>query len=314
MKRYSNYELLRLVAMAMIVISHCNYHGVLCSGEKSGIEIWERGSLLYKSVVSFSILGTIGAGLFFMLTGYFLCTKEFSSIKSIKRICMETLFYVIFAIMISIIVGAFSNAVDKEIIKNLVWLVFTPFSGSVWWFVTAIFFYTCGVMFREYLEDRMSLTICLICIWGGVMLNGCLRYILFSFSGTDNITEQIIATLLGILLRLFAEPLAVWGFFGAFSHIRLHSKRINSLASHVFGVYLFHDSPIMRKVIWGFLKPAEYYNIWLFYIYVPFCLVLVYVIGIIIDYIREKTFERWGTNVCNRMIAKFCKIGFKNDI
>lgn len=84
-KRQSNFELLRIFAMFMIVAHHLSVHGIVPDA------FYESNSFLNKSFAAFLIPGgTIGVALFFMLSGFFLCGKEKGSIK---KVSLEAAFY-----------------------------------------------------------------------------------------------------------------------------------------------------------------------------------------------------------------------------
>ena len=98
-QRESNFELLRVVSMIMIVLSHCIYFGVVRVGQPDAYVLWGNPSLLYKIISSTSILGTIGVGLFFMISGYFTAHKDKTRIK---KVCLISLFYAFLAILVMI--------------------------------------------------------------------------------------------------------------------------------------------------------------------------------------------------------------------
>jgi peptidoglycan/LPS O-acetylase OafA/YrhL len=83
--RKSNFELLRVIAMIMIIAHHFAGHGIQHDLEGStAYVIWRNGSLLNKIVdCLFAPGGKIGVGIFFMLTGYFLINKRSFSLKKI---------------------------------------------------------------------------------------------------------------------------------------------------------------------------------------------------------------------------------------
>lgn len=91
-KRQSNFELLRIIAMLMIVASHLACHGVQhVLDENIAYAAYDSGSLANKIFTSFlNPAGTVGVALFFMITGFFLCKKEKGSIK---KVTLEAAFY-----------------------------------------------------------------------------------------------------------------------------------------------------------------------------------------------------------------------------
>ena len=96
-----------------------------------------KSTFLYKSISSISILGTIGVGLFFMISGYFTAHKEKTHIK---KVCLITLFYAVLAILIVIISkvgGVQLYSSNGELVLDTLQLLFVPVTGSAWWYVTA---------------------------------------------------------------------------------------------------------------------------------------------------------------------------------
>lgn len=90
--RSSNFELLRILSMLMIVASHYAYFGVMHIGE-SDASLWLSGSLAHKLFSCFLQMGELGVALFFMISGYFLIEK---SKVSVFKIAFKTVFYSVF--------------------------------------------------------------------------------------------------------------------------------------------------------------------------------------------------------------------------
>ena len=84
--RKSNFELLRIISMLMILSHHFAVHGVLNSLAKTQVNnIYKQGSLINKLFTCFLMPGgEIGVALFFMLTGYFLFKKQTTSILKVS--------------------------------------------------------------------------------------------------------------------------------------------------------------------------------------------------------------------------------------
>lgn len=118
--RKSNFELLRIVSMVMIVACHyCYYGGALFEG--SGMT-WIIAAFLKTG-------GKLGVTCFVLISGYFMCDKEYK-ISSVFRVALQTMFYSLLAI---IIVHLFGGSTDiKTIFKEF----FSPIYGC-YWFVTA---------------------------------------------------------------------------------------------------------------------------------------------------------------------------------
>lgn len=99
-ERSSNFEMLRIIAMFMIVAAHYAGHGVRHVLFFSESKIWLTGSFINRIFTSFLIPGgKIGVGLFFALTGYFMIDKEYK-IQRLLKIILEVYFYSILMIII----------------------------------------------------------------------------------------------------------------------------------------------------------------------------------------------------------------------
>lgn len=89
MKRKSNIELLRIIAMVMIVGHHYAVHGVLHKLTGGGGYI--EGSLPNKILVCLlEPGGTVGVAVFFMITGFFLINRKEASPQ---KVIEETIYY-----------------------------------------------------------------------------------------------------------------------------------------------------------------------------------------------------------------------------
>ena len=144
-ERKSNFELMRIVAMLMIVAHHLAVHGVQqLSFPDNAYRAWAAGTMVNRLFTLLFIPGgAIGVALFFMLTGYFLAGKQRASVS---KVCLQTVFYgfVVSAVFVILVViqklfgigYAFSGFSLTEKIGLLLHYVFMPISSG-WWFVSA---------------------------------------------------------------------------------------------------------------------------------------------------------------------------------
>jgi len=140
-KRKSNIELLRILAMIMVVGYHYVLHGIQASytGE-AAYNVWEQGSLANR--IFASLLepgGQVGVAIFFMITGYFQILREKFTVK---KVVIECAFYgVILGITTLIYMGVAGQGLPLldpvDSFENAVKMIFNPASSGVWWFVTA---------------------------------------------------------------------------------------------------------------------------------------------------------------------------------
>jgi hypothetical protein len=139
--RKSNFELLRIVAMLMIIAHHFASHGIQhdLDGNVAYV-IWRNGSFINKiSDCLYAPGGKIGVGIFFMLTGYFLINKYSFSLK---KVVLESTFYGVFNSIIYIVflcAGVLPMPENKinSILIPTVLALFNPAIGGVWWFISA---------------------------------------------------------------------------------------------------------------------------------------------------------------------------------
>ena len=135
--RDSNIEMLRIVAMFLVVLSHFVEYGLMKQGYDSTYKVWAQGCLARRFISSFCVLGPVGVGLFFMISGYFLVEKK--GLPSLKKIVTSTVFYAWIAIIAGIIQVKFGEVQIGTVSSAATFLAlfFTPVSGSIWWFITA---------------------------------------------------------------------------------------------------------------------------------------------------------------------------------
>lgn len=131
--RESNFELLRIIAMFLIVLIHLCGYGI--SNEQ-----YLGGMRLNKAIYAASrISGNVGNSIFFMLTGYFLVQSEMKLAK-IKKLFFQVLFYVFIALLVFIIPYKFGfynyPDLEKKQILHFLFNLTYPISGGTWWFIT----------------------------------------------------------------------------------------------------------------------------------------------------------------------------------
>lgn len=100
-QRNSNFELLRIIAMYMIVLHHCTAHGVF--------SYWHNNITFLQNVNNFlctflSSGGKIGVTLFVLISGYFLSVKEFK-IERLLKIYLKMFAYSVLFLLIALVVG-----------------------------------------------------------------------------------------------------------------------------------------------------------------------------------------------------------------
>lgn len=142
--RDSRFELLRIMAMMMIILAHYSSHGVMKIVTSDALKLWWGGTLFNRF---FCILmlpgGRIGVALFFMITGYFSIWKDRIHVKSVV---VETLIY-------SVLLTAIGFFVGQNSLKAVVMSPLTIINGD-WWFVSSyIFLALCIPFLNQYYQS-----------------------------------------------------------------------------------------------------------------------------------------------------------------
>lgn len=85
--RESGFELLRIIAMVMIVANHLVNHGILKVSSPDPNVLWPGGSVLNRLLCALLTSGgRVGVAVFFMISGYFLAEQEKISVRSLRGI------------------------------------------------------------------------------------------------------------------------------------------------------------------------------------------------------------------------------------
>lgn len=118
--RNSNFELLRIISIVMIIVFHlCLYTDF----------VYSSLSVNKMLVDIFIVLGEIGVNCFLFISGYYLVESEFKSLRVIK-FELELLFY-------SILISLFVMILRGEMIaKTELVQMFVPFTTQSWWFAS----------------------------------------------------------------------------------------------------------------------------------------------------------------------------------
>lgn len=321
--RESNFELLRIFAMFLIILSHVVVHGVY--------PYWHNNiSTLdhFNNIVAiFFRTGQIGVTLFVLLTGYFSCQQEFK-LKKWLDIYLKTLFFSVF------LLGVYFFITPEQAQNTVIDSIF-PFTHNAYWFITSwLLLYIFSPLLNTILKSHSSKTIRNYLILGTLLWvispifglnkgNGYsnliyfiylyllgsairLKYIVFPkskfFKGyilglfcffVIMITVGIYFLSNKITLGLFSEytnlnalytlSISLWIFY-MFKGIKIKSGFINFLASSTFSVYLLHDNKLVRTFLWHTcLKMDIAMNSPLFVIWALFISLSVLMICITID-------------------------------
>nr|WP_293728848.1 acyltransferase family protein [uncultured Phascolarctobacterium sp.] len=135
MKRDSNIELLRILAILMIIASHFSLHGIFRSTQFQNNLI--VADFFNQFIAASLILGDVGVGIFFTITGYFYSCKE--KIMLNKKIIAAIISYSVLNVVIIFLFGfnVLPTLSNKELVKYILKMLLMPITSSTWWFASA---------------------------------------------------------------------------------------------------------------------------------------------------------------------------------
>lgn len=171
-ERQSNLELLRIFAMFLIVLVHYEAHGVKHVSDPDMNMLWRSGSAVNQLFCQLlDPGGKIGVGIFFLLTGYFLCDGKYS-LRKLVKLLLTVYFYAILAFLVLTgggMTGLLPSATGdvKRLLVALIYAVL-PVTSEGWWFVTAYFLlYLCIPLINQCTSslNRMQLVLLLSVTW-----------------------------------------------------------------------------------------------------------------------------------------------------
>lgn len=297
--RESNIELLRIVAMLLIVAHHFAMH----SGFNFNEEIITVNRLWIQFI---EIGGKLGVNIFILISGYFLIDSTERKTSKVIKLWIQIFTYSILTLTIYSIIGR--NPVGlKEIIKSIL-----PITFREMWFASSYFvLYLISPYINGFLKSmdkktyqRMIalLTICWCIIptfsnkdfesndliWL-IYLYSIAGYIRMyvpknKIKGKKSIALSIIIIILtylsvilfdilGMRSSFFASnttyfyemkklPMVLTAIFIFVGFLKLnigHNKFINNIAGTTFGIYLLHDNKYIRPLLWKKTFKAELY-------------------------------------------------------
>ncbi len=328
-KRDSSIELLRIIAMLMIVFHHFAVHS---SYIFSGFSI---KTLWYNFIVGG---GKTGANIFVLISGYYLILDEKNiNFKKIISIWMEVFFYSVTILIVYCCFGG--NVSIQQVIKSLF-----PITFSLSWFVGAYFVLYLlhpyiNIMLRKMdVIMYQNLLLLLVMLWsiiptittsslqsnnlvwfvflyavaGYIRLYGlnnkirnnhylliCIIVLLFSYMSVCILEGlgYIIPQLLNYTTYFYGQEkvttfLFSVGIFCFFLNIKIpYNKWINKVATTTFGIYLIHDNGIIRDYLWNELLDVNSVEGMMYIFYSIIVVLSIFCICSIIDLIRQIIFK-----------------------
>ncbi len=330
--RESNFELLRIVSMLLIIAHHYSVHGAFS---------FENDLLLNRFVVQMlSLGGKLGVNLFVLITGYFLSTQKNFRWKSIALFVIQV---TLFSVLINGTYFAFNYTIFG--IKPFIKCIF-PLLFDGWWFAKTYFVLMLIAPFinlfvnKASKKDHFGVIALLFFIWciiptfttsafeSNELVWFVFLYILAAYIRKypqiifDNSKIQIILLLvsslfiwlsvlvfdiLGTRYTVFSNyttyfsgmqklPVVIQScaLFCLFKNLKIkNSTFINTISATTFGIYLLHDNSIIRKLLWiGIFQNAKYQSSPWLIVHAMLSIVLVFVACSAISFLYNITVKK----------------------
>lgn len=344
MKRQANFELLRIVAMLMIIVLH-----YLNKSDLILLYTQEHSAVNYAAhfIESFCI---VAVNCYVLLSGYFLVESVWKPGRVVS-LALQILFYSVLTPVVLICIGVVSSG-DLSIYDWLNYVL--PIETEHYWFATA---YLIMYLFAPLLAvgvkavERRTLQIIIgvmalfFSVWKSLIpamlvtdrygydygwflflfliaayirLYGCpkldkkrnaiLLYVIMSL-GIFLLT--VISGSLAEVLPPFAYymdmpvtynhilcMLASVGLFMVFKNMKPRegksAEAVRRLAPYTFGVYLLHEHELVRYRWMRWLHVDAVWGSWKFIPHMVGCVLIVYAVGTIVDFVRAQIFRGAG--------------------
>jgi peptidoglycan/LPS O-acetylase OafA/YrhL len=248
--RDSNIELLRILAMIGIVMSH------LMFSSPSGAALIAQHDHETFYLVLLQASGQIGVLLFFLITGYFMARKDFN-FKSVTKLVSITWFYSLIFFLMALAVGAFGltqlfnldSAHTSLTVQNTL-INLMPIVQNNYWFITTyivILFLSPALNKILITASKRRLAMALIGITLAFFgLNYLSRYLGLgmTFEIYNNLLLYSLVYCIGAYLQLFPLKLKTPVIFGI-----LGAALIAYFAWRYRLVFLQHSTEILNKDI-----------------------------------------------------------------
>lgn len=303
--RLSSLELLRIICMLFIVAHHFGMHSAFYG------EISPFNAFIIRI---FSSYGKLAVNVFVLITGYFLVESKFK-FKRVFNVVALTIFYSVAIYSIFAICGRVDFSF-RELVK-----CFFPVYEDGYWFVTSFVALSLLSPFINKLLHALTHGQHILFIILLILMQGYVSFTrsYFNFSATawfitlyvisayirrypnklfdSTLVMGICSTVFGFVVMLWNKAtsmrdlfclLASVSLFCLFKNLKIKNCRaINLISKTTFGIYLIHDSKLLRPVLWNELllcpQHVHFDHFWLFAIA---CTLLVFVLCIIIELLR----------------------------
>lgn len=347
--RNSSIELLRIIAMLLIVMHHYCIYSKFNFNTDIG---------LYQVLMEvFSFGGKIGVNIFVLIMGYFGIKNNFK-IKKVFLLMMSVLFYSILGLLLAYI---FNCSISTKYLINS---IFPTLSSLYWFFTTYIIIYILSPYINKFInclsKNEFLKILFILLVFLSIIPVFTIFDLVFSnyawfifvymtgayickFINKPNKKHLIISlisslfiifisivifkflsvkySVLNNYILYFAQQSSIFVFIASITLLLLFkeinitpNKFINKIAGTTFGIYLFHENKYFKNFLWNdFFIPSKWSNGPYLIFHFIISILIVFIIGIIIDIFKKYTYDKIIDKIyeCLRIKIKTTKLYIK---
>ena len=344
-KRQANFELLRIIAMIMIITLHYLSKGGIL------VPYGEDASLLNHASWLIEAFCMVSVNCYILISGYFLAESRWKP-ERIVSLVAQVLFY---SILIPVVMLCLGMIYGSEL-TMYDWLNFIfPIQNEHYWFATHyVLFYlfvpllAAGVQKLEKKTLQIVIIVLLLffsigktlipfalvtdtngyhygwflCLFlvaayirkygipwlekgnRGSCLYVCMCILIWAVSALCGMVERRTGALshyvnMPYTYNYFFVFVGSVGLFYAFRNLRIKEGKaadlVRKLAPYTFGIYLLHvHNLVIDKIMYYWLGAEKIRGSWLFIPHMIACVLIIYIVGTIVDFVRAYLFAWVG--------------------
>ena len=303
-ERNSNFEILRIIAMFLIIAHHFGAHTNWINGTTAVVKAFQVG-------------GKLGVNLFVLISGYFLVSGKFK-LKKLIRLVLEVMFYSVGIYLLMCALGKTEFKLNELIYYCM------PLTNKIYWFATTYVIMYCLAPFINSIIKNVTKNQYICLLIGLITLQSIIPiithksylgevgwfitlYLIAGFIRTYDVKVNKWATIITATTTFALMVLlnSIWNInvwkmesaiclmcaisiFILFKEMKpKYSQFVNIISSTTFGVYLIHDSKF-RSILWNeWIQPYRFVNEWWFVFYAISIVFTIFVACMTIDLCRQ---------------------------
>ena len=336
-ERNTNIEILRIIAILLIVISHYSVHNVT--------NVNELSFSLNKILLQMMTLGNIGSELFMLITGYYLINSSKVKLSKLLKLWLQIIFYsvgnyILFVLLnlepfsYTIFIKSFfpitfqeywfasvyfiiylfhpyintmiNNLIQKDFIKLiflslLVFSILNLITNQLYYFnelIQLIIIYIIGAYYGKYKDNYIDKNKSVKLFIISVLI------LSLSTIGLEYLNNSMDSRFINYLysrnsLIVIMISISLFNIFK--TKKEFSNKIINNVSSCAFGVYLLSETPVMRNYLWkNIFNNYNYVSSSYLIIHMLISVLITFMVCLIVEEIRKVTLELFY----NKFISK----------